>query len=147
MASQQLLIPETFELKPSLAEILRHFLEDLRKVGLEVDDYGGNSFAIKSVPQLLESADHVALIQDLIETMTAYGSLEPLENKINEVLETMACHRQVRAGDRLSSQEIGALMEEMKGTPRGTHCPHGRPVVVEVTFEEIEKWFKRRGYR
>ena len=142
--SQRLLVPEIFELKPSLAEILRYYLEDLRRWGLDIDSYGDHAFAIKAVPLLLEDTRHVELVQDLVESMASYELLQPLEKRWNEVLETMACHRQVRAGDLLSPQEIWALLEEMKKTPRAMTCPHGRPVIVEVMFEEVERWFKRK---
>jgi DNA mismatch repair protein MutL len=56
----------------------------------------------------------------------------------------MACHRQVRAGDRLTNEEIAALIGEMGKTRFAGQCPHGRPSVLEVPFDEIEKWFKRR---
>lgn len=144
VSKQILLLPETFELKPSDAEILRLYLDELKRFGLEVDSFGPNSFALRAIPTLLMGEDSVTLIQDLIEELKSYGKLTPLQERIHEVLETIACHRQIRAGDRLHQEEIEALLQEMTQTNFSYSCPHGRPVKVEISFEEIERWFRRR---
>lgn len=141
---QHLLIPQNFDLRPSQGEILKKYVEDLANVGLEVEFFGGNTFILRTVPTLLEGADIVALIEELIDSLESVGKLTPLEEKIHEVLERMACHAQVRAGQRLTNEEIAALIAEMGRTRFAGQCPHGRPSVLEVPFNEIEKWFKRR---
>lgn len=144
IAKQQLLIPQNFDLRPSQCEILKKYLEDLGRVGLEVEFFGGHTFLLRSIPVLLEGTDFVSLIEEIIESLQSFEKLTPLEEKIHEVLEGMACHRQVRAGDRLGNGEIEFLLKEMKSTPSSGQCPHGRPSVLEVPFSEMEKWFKRR---
>ncbi len=141
---QQLLIPQSFDLLPSQGEILKKYADDLGQIGLEVSFFGGNTFLVRSIPTLLEGTDIVGLIGDVIESLGAFEKLTPLEERLHEVLERMACHRQVRAGDRLSNEEIEALLKEMGSTRFAGQCPHGRPSVLEVGFEEIEKWFRRR---
>ncbi len=141
---QQLLIPQNFDLRPSQGEILKKYLDDLANVGLEVEFFGGNTFILRTIPTLLEGSDVVSLIEELIDSLESVGKLTPLEEKIHEVLERMACHAQVRAGQRLSNEEIEALISEMGRTRFAGQCPHGRPSVLEVPFGEIEKWFKRR---
>lgn len=141
---QHLLIPQNFDLRPSQGEILKKYLEDLANVGLEVEFFGGNTFILRTIPTLLDGSDVVSLIEELIDSLEAVGKLTPLEEKIHEVLERMACHAQVRAGQRLTNEEIEALIGEMGKTRFAGQCPHGRPSVLEVSFEEIEKWFKRR---
>ena len=144
IAKQQLLIPQNFDLRPSQGEILKKYLDELSRVGLEIEFFGGNTFILRTIPTLLEGADVVGLIQDLIESLDSFGKLTPLEEKIHEILERIACHRQVRAGDRLGIEEIEALLKEMRSTNFSSQCPHGRPSILEVPFDEIEKWFKRR---
>lgn len=141
---QHLLIPQNFDLRPSQCEILKKYLEDLAAVGLEVEFFGGNTFILRTIPTLLEGTDVVSLIEELIDSLESVGKLTPLEEKIHEVLERMACHAQVRAGQRLTNEEIEALISEMGRTRFAGQCPHGRPSVLEVPFGEIEKWFKRR---
>jgi len=144
IAKQQLLIPQNFDLRPSQCEILKKYLPDLDRVGLEVEFFGGHTFLLRSIPILLEGTDFVSLIEEIIESLQAFEKLTPLEEKIHEVLETMACHRQVRAGDKLGHEEIAFLLKEMKSTPSSGQCPHGRPSILEISFSEMEKWFKRR---
>ncbi|HEX5037102.1 MAG TPA: DNA mismatch repair endonuclease MutL [bacterium] len=141
---QHLLIPQNFDLRPSQGEILKKYLDDLANVGLEVEFFGGNTFILRTIPTLLDGSDVVSLIEELIDSLEAVGKLTPLEEKIHEVLERMACHAQVRAGQRLTNEEIEALIGEMGRTKFAGQCPHGRPSVLEVPFNEIEKWFKRR---
>jgi len=141
---QQLLIPQNFDLLPSQCEILKKYLEDLTRVGLEIEFFGGNTFIVRSTPSLLDGTDIVELVRELIESLESFEKLTPLDERIHEVLERMACHRQVRAGDRLSNVEIEALLAEMQSTKFAGQCPHGRPSVLEVPFNEMEKWFKRR---
>ncbi len=144
VSRQALLIPETFEMKPSEAEILKMYLADLQKFGLEVEPFGRSSFILRAVPALLAGEDCVKLLVDLVDELQSFGKLGPLEEKIHEVLETIACHRQIRAGETLTHEEIGALIDEMEKTDRSYSCAHGRPTKVEIPFSEIEKWFKRR---
>jgi DNA mismatch repair protein MutL len=144
IAKQQLLIPQSFDLRPSQGEILKKYLEELSRVGLEIEYFGGNTFILRTMPILLEGTDIVELIEELIESLQSFEKLTPFNEKIHEVLERMACHQQVRAGDRLSNEEIEYLLKEMKNTSHAGQCPHGRPSVLEVPFDEIEKWFKRR---
>lgn len=141
---QQLLIPQTFDLRPSQGEILKKYLGDLEKVGLEVEFFGGNTFILRGIPILLEGTDFISLMAALIESLQEYGQLDPLEKRVYEILETMACHQQVRAGDQLSNEEIQSLVQEMNTTRFADQCPHGRPSVLEVSFDELEKLFKRK---
>ena len=106
--------------------------------------FGGNTFILRSVPVLLQGGDFIGLIEELIDGLQSFEKLTPLDEKIHEVLERMACHRQVRAGQKLEGEEIEALLAEMKATPFSGQCPHGRPSILEIPFDEVEKWFKRR---
>ncbi len=141
---QQLLIPQNFDLRPSQGEILKKYLEELGAVGLEIEFFGGNTFILRSIPVLLMGTDIVELVGDLIDSLQSVGKLTPLRERIHDVLERMACHRQVRAGDRLSVEEISALIETMKTSPHAGQCPHGRPSILSVPFDDVEKWFKRK---
>lgn len=141
---QHLLIPQNFDLRPSQGEILKKYLDDLSQLGLEVEFFGGNTFILRTIPTLLEGTDIVSLVEELIESLQSFEKLTPFDERVHEILEWMACHRQVRAGDRLTNEEIDALLKEMETTRFSGQCPHGRPSVLEVPFDEIEKWFKRR---
>ncbi len=141
---QQLLIPQNFDLRPSQAAILKKYLSELNQVGLEIEFFGGATFILRSIPILLQGSDFVALIEELLEDLQSFEKLSPLSDRVHEVLERMACHQQVRAGDHLNREEIEELLHQMNETPFAGQCPHGRPAILEIPFTEVEKWFKRR---
>jgi DNA mismatch repair protein MutL len=143
IAQQGLLMPLTFETSPQDGEKLQRHLEDFRGMGFEIDLFGEHTFVLKAHPTLLPKGDWVAIVRDLLEAMEGHDPRGPWREKIDHCLATMACHRQIRAGDRLNHEEMTALLEGLEGTPRSYHCPHGRPVMVEIAAREIEKWFKR----
>lgn len=143
MPSQALLTPLMLEFPPQESEKLLPLLPELENFGIQLDHFGGNSFALKSHPLYLKKCDWKPLLLELIETSESLDRNQKLTSRLDHVLATMACHRQIRAGDRLSQEEMQELLQQLDGTPRSYHCPHGRPVMVEISSYEIEKWFKR----
>ena len=144
LKSQRLLIPQTFDLKPSDAEILKNYLHQFLQFGFEMEFFGGNTFVLKAVPVLLEGKVQIETwLTNLIEDLKASGELTSLKDKLHHVLATMACHAQIRAHHHLTLDEMKALLKELDHYQFTDFCPHGRPVSVEVTLFEIEKWFKR----
>lgn len=143
LPQQRLLQPLNFDLPEHEAARLRSCLPQLENFGFSVDEFGENSFVVKAHPTLLPGADWVELLREVAQELEESIRLASLEERIDHVLATMACHRQIRAHHRLTEEEMRALLRDLEGTPRGYHCPHGRPVMVEIEGREIEKWFKR----
>jgi DNA mismatch repair protein MutL len=142
--SEATLVPELLELKPSDAAIFSTVLDDLKKFGFDIEPFGGNSFAVKALPVLLKNKINVLkLVHDLIDDIRETGQLGTLLDKLHHVLATMACHAQIRANHYLNLDEMRALLRELDDYQFTDFCPHGRPVSVEVTKEEIERWFRR----
>ena len=140
---QALLTPLVLEFSPAESEKFRPLLPQLELFGIELDDFGGGTFALKAHPTLLKKCDWSRLLRELSEYLDSPNQTQKLQEHVDHVLATMACHRQIRAGDRLSPEEMRELLVQLEGTPRSYHCPHGRPVMVEIPSKEIEKWFKR----
>lgn len=139
-----LLIPETFDLKPSDSDILKKYLDEFNHFGIEIEYFGGQTFVIKAFPDLLEGkVEIVRFLTDIIDDIKETGELVSLKDKLHHVLATMACHAQVRASHHLTITEINSLLKELDEYQFTDFCPHGRPVSVTVTKEDIEKWFKR----
>ncbi|MBL4747885.1 MAG: DNA mismatch repair protein MutL, partial [Magnetovibrio sp.] len=84
------------------------------------------------------------LIQDLADDLAEFDTALSLKDKLDDVFATMACHGSVRAGRRLTIEEMNALLREMEITPHSGQCNHGRPTYVELKLAEIEKLFGRR---
>lgn len=143
LPQQKLLHPLIFDLPPPEAQRLRSCLKELENFGLIVEEFGENSFILKGHPTLIKNCDWVALLKELAENFQREADTQALESRIDHAFATMACHRQIRANHRLNKEEMEELLKQLQGTPRSYHCPHGRPVMVEIDGREIEKWFKR----
>ena len=100
--------------------------------------------AVNEVPALIKSGNIAQLVRDLADTLTEDGAALPLERRLDHVLATMACHHSVRAGRRLTGEEMNALLREMEATPGSGQCNHGRPTYVELKLSDVERLFGRR---
>ena len=144
VARQGLLIPQIVELDGDEAAALAEAAPELAKLGLVVEAFGPGAVMVREVPALLGDTDVEGLVRDLArEAMSeAGGSL--LEERLAAVCSTMACHGSVRAGRRLTAEEMNALLREMEATPHSGQCNHGRPTYVELQLADIERLFGRR---
>jgi DNA mismatch repair protein MutL len=99
---------------------------------------------VREVPSLLGDVDVQALIRDLADDLAELGDTVALQERLSALCATMACHGSVRAGRRLSVEEMNALLRDMESTPHSGQCSHGRPTYVELKYSDIEKLFGRR---
>ena len=143
LASQQLLIPVTFSASHEETAALADHGEALAEFGLELSDMGGNTLAVRAVPQMLGKSDVAALARDMLHEIAAHGSAQALTERENALLSTMACHGSVRAGRQLTLPEMNALLRDMEHTPRSNQCNHGRPTWVKLTLKELDALFLR----
>ena len=93
---------------------------------------------------MLGNVDVKGLVQDLADELAELGEAMSLTERLGEVCSTMACHGSVRAGRRLTVDEMNALLRQMEATPHSGQCNHGRPTYVELKLADIEKLFGRR---
>lgn len=143
ISSQTLLVPELIAMKEGEKELLLKQSETFEKLGLSLDDFGEGSLVVKALPALLGKIDVKNLLSDILEELKAHDRSGKLEERLDEIFATMACHRQIRAGDRLNTLEMQELINQLDEDAKNYHCPHGRPVMVQIPYREIEKWFKR----
>ncbi len=143
--SQYLLVPETVELGFGEAAALTPLLPQLAELGLEIEPFGGTTFAVKSLPTLLDRRAAGPLVLELAERAAQSGQGTALSRKIDECRMVMACHHALRANQHLSEQQIRHLLERLDGCENPSHCPHGRPTWVRWSAREIEKAFGRTG--
>jgi DNA mismatch repair protein MutL len=138
VAMQRMLVPEVVELSPSDVAMLEENAEEISRLGVEVRAVGDSAVAVHGVPDLLVRAEPSRLVRDLVaEVSRAAG--RPFRGAGDLVLATMACHGSVRAGDAISEAEVTALLRALDEVDFAGHCPHGRPLVMRMSFSELER--------
>ncbi len=142
VAQQRLLMPEHLELGAKPAAYLLERLGLLQQAGFEVEPFGGNSIVVKSVPALLGAASMKALFERLAWEFEELGTSGGAEEALERVFAVTACHRQVRAGDRLRPDEMASLVRDIE-QEQVKSCPHGRPALVRIELRELDRWFQR----
>jgi DNA mismatch repair protein MutL len=140
---QELLIPEVVELEESDCDRLEGAAAELGRLGLELERFGPTSMLVRATPAALGSPDLRRLLADLAAEIAELGSAMTLQEKLDLVEATIACHGSVRAGRVLSVAEMNALLREMEVTPRSGQCNHGRPTWVKLAKGDLEKLFGR----
>ena len=143
-ASQALLIPEVVELDEPDCDRVEAAAETLAGFGLAIERFGPTALLVRAVPSVLGKGNVQALVRDIADDLAQNGAALLLEERLDHVLATMACHGSVRAGRALSVAEMNALLREMEVTPRSGQCNHGRPTWVKLAHGDIEKLFGRR---
>ena len=144
VARQGLLLPVVVELDGDAVDALAEASAELAELGLCLEPFGPSSVIVREVPALLGKADVTGLVKDLAADLLGEGSGLLLRERLDAVAATMACHGSVRAGRRLTPEEMNALLREMEATPKAGQCNHGRPTYVELKRADIERLFGRR---
>ena len=144
VARQTLLLPEIVELDPALAARLAARADELAEFGLVLEAFGTGAVIVREVPALVAGLDVRALVRDLADELAEWGDAPALQEKIESVCGTLACHSSVRAGRRLAPAEMDALLRQMEVTPNSGQCNHGRPTFVTLALSDIERLFGRR---
>ena len=142
--TQSLLFGQRLELDAMQADTLQEHLDVFENAGFEIEPFGGESFALKSVPAVLEDADHEALVRDTIDELSELGTSDVVDEALDSVLSRMACHSVVRGPTDLTREECQGLLEQMDQIDFKANCPHGRPVYFRIPLMELEKSFDRR---
>jgi DNA mismatch repair protein MutL len=141
---QALLLPEVVEVGEDGARRLTQRAAELGEMGLVLEPFGLGAVVVRETPALLGEADIQGLVRDLADELAEMGDHLSLKEKVEEVCGTLACHISVRAGRRLSVEEMNALLRQMEATPHSGQCNHGRPTYVELKLADIERLFGRR---
>lgn len=141
---QRLLLPEVVSLPPRDYHFLMESLPVLEEAGMEVEPFGGDSIVIKAVPVLLSHAEARNLILDLITDCAEAGRDLPLHERREKIFTSLACRGAVKASRDLTGPEVTGLCRDLDAIPHAHTCPHGRPLVVSLSVDELERMFKRK---
>jgi DNA mismatch repair protein MutL len=144
--SQTLLTPAVVQLPPQSANLLISQLPILQHFGFDVEEFGGNSFQVRAVPALFAGADPASALRALVEDFEEDEA--PLQNEIEARLAGRVCKRlAVKAGQTLSPDEQRALLSDLESCESPRTCPHGRPTMIHLSVDMLERQFGRRGAR
>ena len=146
---QILLVPEIVEMEVHAAERLISRAGELAELGFIIERFGPEqetqaALMVREVPALMYKGDVTALLKDMAEEIDALGQGLAVKEHLEELSGTLACHTAVRAGRRLSVEEMNAILRDMEATPHAGQCNHGRPTYVELKLADIERLFGRR---
>ena len=142
---QILLVPEIVELSQDQVTLLASQSDLLEKTGLVLESFGDSSVIIREVPSILSDRINIHdLIKNLADEVEDLGTTDGVEAKINYLLATLSCHGSVRSGRRLNVDEMNSLLRQMEETPLSGQCNHGRPTMISLSLDDVEKLFKRQ---
>lgn len=140
---QKLLVPQPVDLTPAEAAAVLEVKDELLKVGLDVDGFGGSTILVSSYPSMLHSSNLPELIHIVVDQLSQGKQRPDAKDLLDHLLSTIACKAAIKAGDRLSNEEMQALIEHRHLCQDAHHCPHGRPSWLVFSREELDKRFKR----
>jgi len=143
--SQALLEPAVIELAPGMLTVVQEHLEELGKVGWDAEIFGANSIVIRSIPGALStraSSDGAGqMFINVLDELTRGGTGQ---SWVDRMLATVACHSSVRAGQTLPIEDAKSLLRQLEKTTHPNTCPHGRPTLIQLSVNDLEREFKRR---
>jgi DNA mismatch repair protein MutL len=144
--AQSLLTPEVITLPPQSAKALLSQLEFLNHFGFEVEEFGTNTFQVRAMPVLFTGADPSTALRALVEDFEEDES--PLQAEVEAKLAARVCKRMaVKGGQALTTEEQRALMTDLEACQSPRTCPHGRPTMIHLSVDMLEKQFGRKGPR
>ncbi|MEM9234116.1 MAG: DNA mismatch repair endonuclease MutL, partial [Pseudomonadota bacterium] len=141
---QRLLIPEVIDLPQEEIELLGGRLSELEKLGLLLEPFGEGAMLVREVPALFGQGDIVGLVKDIAADLVSLDQSTALKEALGEICGNMACRGSIRAGRRLTGEEMNHLLRQMEATPHSGQCNHGRPTYVELKLADIERLFGRK---
>lgn len=141
---QQLLLPEMVELTTTESATLESHLEFLNKVGISISVFGQNSYVVDAMPAYYKNQSISELIRGIVGEIEQSGKVHSHEKTREKIAAMMSCKAAVKAGDRLKQQEMESLAVQAFLNLQNKTCPHGRPVMFQMTEDDLAKQFKRK---
>ncbi len=141
--TQPLLVPLTLRLSAAEATLVEDEQSLFAALGLEVERISTDAVVVRAVPSLLCDADAERLVRDAIADVRVHGDSQRVQERIDDMLGTLACHGAVRANRRLTVPEMDALLRDMERTERSGQCNHGRPTWVQLDMKALDGMFLR----
>ncbi len=144
VSAQLLLVPEIIAVEPYFVEAFSSAKEVFARLGFECDVFGEESIVVRAVPAVVAGKSIKALFEEIC-ALPVWNNVEAsIEKHLDQILSRLACHSSVRSGEELQREEVYALIESLEEATSKAFCPHGRPVLKEISLFELEAMFGRR---
>jgi DNA mismatch repair protein MutL len=147
--SQRLLVPQPIELTAAESALLLEQSETLGRAGLGIEEFGAGTVLVTRYPSMLKKVDLNELVRDLLLKLDGGGAAgvqtSARRDILDELLHMMSCKAAVKAGQRLSQEEIDSLLQQRHLVDDAHHCPHGRPTALSLSRMELDRQFGRLG--
>ena len=143
LEQQRLLVPEPVELSPTEAGLLLEHRDVLQDFGMDIEPFGGNTVLVISYPAMLANLGPAEIVRRIAEQLVADAKKLDRRMLLDELLHMIACKAAIKAGDRLTPQEVTSLIEMRTVVHDSHHCPHGRPTTLLFTRADLDRQFQR----
>jgi DNA mismatch repair protein MutL len=143
LESQKLLVPEPVSLPPAEAGAVLEQTDILSQIGIEVEPFGGDTVLVTAYPAMLSNHNPAEMLKGVVDQLMTEGQALDQRDLVDELLHMISCKAAVKAGDKLTPEEITALLEHRSFCQDAHHCPHGRPTSLVFSREELDRRFKR----
>ncbi|MFX0187438.1 MAG: DNA mismatch repair endonuclease MutL [Candidatus Hodarchaeota archaeon] len=143
ISKQMLVSPLKIDVTPSEKFFLKVNLNDIKKLGFNLEHFGGNTFILREIPVIMEKVPKTEIAKEIISDITEIGKDKSFSEVKDEIINYLACHRSIRGGDDLTLQGIRNLIIDLSNCKNSFHCAHGRPTLKFISFKELGKIFKR----
>lgn len=141
---QSLLAPETLHLDKASSLLLRERLQEVIDVGFEIEPFGGESFVVRAVPAALRGKNALKTLRDMVDELVDCSVARKITPTREQIWITSSCKMAVKAGDPLSHAEMEKLIVDLASTENPYLCPHGRPITITLSRDELLKKFYRK---
>ncbi len=137
---QMLVLPMTLELTDAELAAVEEHRGELDELGFQLEPFGGSDYICRSVPASLGDANGEEALHGIIEELTEWGTVDESESR-ERLIATVACHAAIKRGQALTDREVYDLIEKLNSSPTPAVCPHGDPIIVTITHEELDRRF------
>ena len=141
--SQYLSPPIILSLSMQEEALLKENIDSFRRIGFEIEPFGGEEYAVRAVPDNLFGIAKKELLMEMLDDLSDGLKTNMTPDLIDEKVASMSCKAAVKGNNRLSAMEVDALIGELLTLDNPYHCPHGRPTIIAMSRRELEKKFKR----
>jgi DNA mismatch repair protein MutL len=134
----------SFAVTPLEEQLLQEYKEELESLGFEFEIWEQNTVVLRAAPELFRDRNLPELLREVLQDLAEGKDLQGIDTATQRLLAYLACRSAIKAGDPLTQEQQQQLLTELRQTPRGFTCPHGRPIVRDFSLEELYSMFKRR---